>query len=253
MNALVPQSSAAFPAIAPELPRLPPNIHHAVAVALNPVIGKGHSGKDDPGHRTTPPALTLAEWEEAQRLADKIQAMMAPVTMPVLRSWLTSVNLACRNPQTPQQFALRLGHLAAILGDLPAAAFTLEAMRKLDTPFFPAAHDVRSAVYPIAQEWQRVQSALRRLPRPKVTEGPDGSVVTRTRHESAEERAKHAAQDRATIAEMKARLVQQGQRPMRKPKEAHLTATQRVKWYRAAGQMNVAAHIAAANGGVEDD
>ena len=109
MNAIANRSaSVAIHAIPPPEPHMPPGIAHAVASHLAPVVGRGQFGRDDPGHYVAPPAISEREWKAAQQIAAQFDAMLAPVTREVLAAWLMPVNAASRNPQSPQEFALRV-------------------------------------------------------------------------------------------------------------------------------------------------
>lgn len=220
-------------------------VSHALAVALEPVVGRGLAGADDPGVRVTPPVLRPAEYAEAQRVADEIDAMLAPITAPVLSAWLTPVNLASRNPQMPEEFALRVHALAELLGDLPAAAFTVQARRWIASQgFFPSAHDIREAIGPIAKDWTRKRDALRNLHRPKPEAPRRGAPEDRA--ETPEERAANAERNRATIEALKEEFASK-QRASTPIKPAHLSPAQRIAAYRAMGQHATADAIARAN------
>lgn len=156
-------AAVAIHAIAPPDPPMPPAIAHAVAGMLAPVVGRGQFGKDDPGHYVAPAALTEHQWQDAQRIADRFDAMLIPVTRDVIAAWLMPVNVASRNPQAPAEFAMRVAGIAEMVGDLPAAAFTAESRRRLTTGFFPSHEDVRKAVEPEAEAWVRKRNALRSL------------------------------------------------------------------------------------------
>lgn len=68
----------------PALPTLTPPVAHALAVALEPTIGRGRFGEEDSGHRITPPMLRPVEYDEALRAAHAIDAMLAPITARAL-------------------------------------------------------------------------------------------------------------------------------------------------------------------------
>jgi len=242
VNAIAPRHATSIAATPPAAPRLSSIVNHAMQHALNPVIGRGAYGDDDPGFRPSPPLLAPAEWAEAQRAADALDAMMSPVTPALVAAWLIPVNLASRNPQTPEQFAMRAAAIAEIVGDLPAAAFTAEARRNLGTGFFPAADDVRNAVGPVAMEWARQRDALRRLHQAEAAQSPRGSAEERA--ETMEERKAYGALNRATIEAMKDELASK-QRKGEPIKPNHLSPTQRIAAYRAMGQHAVADAIAA--------
>jgi hypothetical protein len=157
--------AAIIEAFAPADPPMPRAVAHAVARAIEPVIGRGQNGRDDPGHYVAPQPVSDADWRAAQVAADRFEALLAPMTPDVLGAWLLPVNAASRNPQAPAEFAMRVSGLAEMLGDMPAAAFTSEARRALRTGFFPSHEDIRAAVAPVAEAWRRKRDALRNLPR----------------------------------------------------------------------------------------
>jgi len=246
MNAIAPRHATSIAAAPPATPRLSSAVSHAMQHALNPVMGRGAYGDDDPGFRPAPPLLAPAEWAEAQRAADALDAMMSPVTPALLAAWLIPVNLASRNPQTPDQFAMRAAAIAELVGDLPAAAFTAEARRNLGTGFFPSADDVRNAVGPVAMDWARQRDALRRLHQAEAAQSPRGSAEERA--ETMEERKAYGELNRATIEAMKD-VAASKQRNGEPSKANHLSPAQRIAGFRAIGQHATAdaieAHYAA--------
>lgn len=248
MNAIAKLSPSARLIIqdtAPGLPHLSPLVANAVAAVLNPVIGKGMFGGDDPGHRVDPPKLRGDEWQEAQRAADAIDAMLQPVTYPLMLAWLTPINFACRNMQQPDEFSARVSAMTEMLCDLPGAAFTAEARRRMDSNgFFPSAHDIRQAVEPVAVEWIRTRNALRNLHRTKI-EPPVDRVV-----ESEEERAVNGEKNRLAIAAMKIQMEERERaaRPNAATRPNHISPSQRIAFHRSKGQHAVADAIARANG-----
>lgn len=251
MNAIAPHAasrSITAPNALPSLPPLTPPVAHALAVALEPVIGRGLFGDEDPGHRVTPPVLRPAEHDEAQRAADAIDAMLAPITAVVLGHWLQPVNLASRNPQDPQAFAIRVHALAEMLGDLPAAALTVQARRFIDSQgFFPSAHDIREAIGPVAQDWTRKRDALRNLHRAKAEAPRRGSPEERA--ETPDERAVHAENNRLVVEALKAELAAKEHAARSRAATPLLVSPQqRIAFHRSKGQHAVADAIARANG-----
>lgn len=248
MNAIIKRSANSaviIPESAPRLPHLSPVVAHALTTAIDPVIGRGMAGPDDPGHRLAPVPLQPAEWDEAQRAAEAIDAMLAPVTYPLMFAWLVPVNLACRNPQHADEFSARVTAITEMCGDLPCAAFTIEARRRLDSNgFFPSAHDVRQAVGPAAMDWARKRDALRNLHRAKV-ETPAERVT-----ESPDERAANAERNRLAIEAMKIQMDERERaaRPSGVTRANHLSPAQRIAEYRRLGQHATADAIARANG-----
>lgn len=205
--------AVAIHAIPPPDPHMPPSIAHAVAGHLAPVTGRGQFGRDDPGHYVAPPAISEREWQAAQQIASQFDAMLAPVTRDVLAAWLLPVNAASRNPQSPQDFAMRVAGIAEMVADLPAAAFTAETRRRLATGFFPSHEDVRAAVEPIAEPWRRKRDALRSL-RTANQPQPDYEPP------SPDQRAQIAA----GLASLRAELQGQAMAPDRpRPTPRHLT------------------------------
>lgn len=213
MNAIANRSaSVAIHAIPPPEPHMPPGIAHAVASHLAPVVGRGQFGRDDPGHYVAPPTISEREWKAAQQIAAQFDAMLAPVTREVLAAWLMPVNAASRNPQSPQEFALRVAGIVEMVADLPAAAFTAETRRRLASGFFPSHEDVRAAVEPVAATWRRKRDALRAL---RHTGQPASAAPT-----DPGERAQIAAGLASLRAELQGRAMP-AERPAPKPR--HLT------------------------------
>lgn len=226
MNAIAQRRPApAIHAIAPAEPSMPPSITHAVSAHLEPVMGRGQFGKDDPGHYVPAPLITEQQWQIAQQIADRFDTMLQPVSNEVLAAWLLPVNHASRNPQSPQDFAMRVAAIAEMVGDLPAAAFTAETRRKLATGFFPSHEDVRAAVEPTAEPWIRKRNALRSL-RFTGQQRPD------TKPTDPAERERIAAGLAALSAELQAK-AQVTERP--KPQPRYLTGDQLTRARRAAG------------------
>jgi Arc/MetJ-type ribon-helix-helix transcriptional regulator len=156
--------TAIIDAIPPPEPTLPHAVAHAVAAHLQPVIGAGQFGPDDPGHYVAPPPVSRADWQAAQAAAHQFDRMLAPVSREHLAAWLMPVNAASKNPQSPADFALRVAAIGEMVGDLPAAAFTAETRRALRSEgFFPSHEAVRAAVEPVAATWRRKRAALRNL------------------------------------------------------------------------------------------
>lgn len=143
---------------------LPRDLAAAAETAMDPVIGRGHSGRDDPGLYIPPRPVSRKDWQAAQDAAARLDVLLADcVTQGLLSDWLLPINLGSRNPQSPQEFPSRVMALAMLLGDLPAAAFTVQAMRQMPSGFFPSHHDIRSVIQPIADRWDRQRKGLRRL------------------------------------------------------------------------------------------
>lgn len=246
MNAITHRQQPSIPALPPEEPRLSRALAGAVHAALNPVLGKGMFGDDDPGHRSPPPLLAAPEWEEAQRAADALDAMLHPVTPGIVAAWLMPINLAARNPQSTEQFELRARAIAELVADLPAAAFTAEARRKLGTGFFPSAQDVREAVEPVAGEWRRKRDALRGLRRAVASKPAAPDPI-----ETPEEKASYAELNRATVEALKAEVAarEKAARPGGgKPQPNLLSVQARIAEYRRMGQHATAAAIAQHHG-----
>lgn len=226
MNAIAQRRpSAIIHAIAPMEPTMPPSVAHAVAAHLEPVMGRGQFGKDDPGHYVAAPLITERQWQVAQQVADRFDTMLLPVSNEVLAAWLLPVNHASRNPQSPQDFAMRVAAIAEMVGDLPAAAFTAETRRKLATGFFPSHEDVRTAVEPTAEPWMRKRQALRSL-RFTGQQRPEAKATDPT------ERERIAAGLAALAAELQAK-AQVTERP--KPQPRYLAGDQLAQARRAAG------------------
>jgi hypothetical protein len=213
-------------AIPPPEPALPHAVAHAVAAHLQPVVGAGQFGKDDPGHYVAPPAVTRAEWQAAQAAAEQFDRMLAPVTRDHLAEWLMPVNAASKNPQAPADFAMRVAGIAEMVGDLPAAAFTSETRRALKTGFFPSHEDVRAAVEPIAHAWRRKRAALRNL---RVIGAPDRDDAPTA---TAEQRAQSVARADAIVAELRAHARQT---PASKPVARPLSPEALIAAYEATG------------------
>lgn len=191
-------ASVALHATLPPEPPMPPPVAHAVAAALAPVIGRGQFGQDDPGHYVAPPALSERDWHAAQRAALGFEALLAPVTVEHLAAWLMPVNAASRNPQSPQDFRLRVEGIAVMVADLPAAAFTSETRQRLGTGFFPSHEDVRAAVAPVAETWRRKRDALRGMRKAGAAE-PRPEPLTDAEREAMQHKAA------AVAAELRAR------------------------------------------------
>jgi hypothetical protein len=193
----------------PSEPLLPPAVAHAVSAHLAPVIGARQFGEDDPGHYVAPPLVSPADWRAAQEAADQFDAMLAPITAEVLAAWLMPVNAASRNPQSPQDFALRVAGIAEMVGDLPAAAFTAETRRNLATGFFPSHEDIRAAVEPVADAWRRKRNALRSLRQSEPRPAPEVGAIAPAERQAAVERA------RAIAAELRSAAAQRRPEPVK--------------------------------------
>lgn len=188
-------TSAAVPATLPKAPDMPPAVSHALACAMQPVIGKGRYGDDDPGFAMAPPALSPQDHAAARQTAEYFDALLAhTVTREHLAAWLLPINAASRNPQSPTDFAFRCDALAALLDDLPAAAFTHETRRRMPTGFFPSHEDIREIIQPIADDWRRKRDALRGLRQAEPERRPDFEPPT------AEQREAMKAKAQETIA-----------------------------------------------------
>jgi hypothetical protein len=228
MNAIANRRpTAIIDAIPPPEPVLPHAVAHAVAAHLQPVVGAGQFGKDDPGHYVAPPAVTRADWQAAQAAADQFDRMLAPVTRDHLAAWLMPVNAASKNPQAPADFAMRVAGIAEMVGDLPAAAFTAETRRALRSDgFFPSHEAVRAAVEPVAATWRRKRAALRNL---RAIGAPDRDETPTA---TAEQRAQSVARADAIVAELRARARQA---PASKPVARPLSPEALIAAYEATG------------------
>jgi hypothetical protein len=84
--------------------------------------------------------------DELRRLealfADKIDARR-------LLEWIRPLNAACSRPEKDEDaLRARVAAILGLLGDLPAAAFTLESARRVRAVGFPSATAIRTAVNP---------------------------------------------------------------------------------------------------------
>lgn len=233
--------AVAIHATLPAEPTLPHRVAHALAASIEPVVGRGQHGEDDPGHYVAPPLLSEREWDVAQQAACVYDAMLAPVTVEHLAAWLMPVNAASRNPQSPQDFRLRVEGIAAMVDDLPAAAFTAETRRRLATGFFPSHEDVRAAVEPVANQWQRKRDALRGLrkaavqataPRPIPSEAERASILATAAAFRAEMAAKAATKETRPIKAMPLhprQLLEQYERLAAEGNQAAATRAQQLR------------------------
>ena len=109
--------------------------------------------------------------------ADKIDATR-------LAAWLQPLNAACARPLEPKELASRGLAILALLGDLPAHAFSPESMRRVRAVGFPSASAIRTAVNPA------VKALADEIARAKRVGGDDAE---RPRGEAARWAAYHRA------------------------------------------------------------
>jgi hypothetical protein len=182
----------AVPAALPPDPRLPAHL----AAALDREV------ETDPERRAlvSAHAAPLASGDRkpvVDAIAD-LDRLLAPVAPGMFREWLTPVNLAVRNPQSFDDFAVRAAAMFEMLSDLPGAAFTAETRRALRVEFFPSAEDIRRVIEPHAQRWQRQRAALRAMlaRRDERAEASGQLVITAAEVDASLRRIEAAPRDR---------------------------------------------------------
>lgn len=246
MNAIAPRIVPKVPASPPALPPLSRPVAYALSVSLEPHVGRGMFGDKDPGHPVAPPPLCQAEWEEAQRAAEALDELLSPVSPELVVAWLMPINLASKNVQTPDEFHMRATAIAEMVADLPGAAFTVEARRRIGgNGFFPSHAEVRAAVEPVASEWRRRRNALRGLRRARPAP-PRAEPI-----ETPEEKAASAEQNRRAVAERIAwgKAQERAELPRGgRLRDAYLSPAQLVEAYRRLGQHAVADEIESRRG-----
>jgi hypothetical protein len=160
------------------------------------------------GSPPRPPMLAERERAEAKRAADAAAWQLRPVPPALFRAWLGPVNAAVRNPQGAEDFEVRCAGLHALLDDLPAGCFTVEARRALPA-FFPSADDIRRAVEPGARKLRALADALAASLAPV----PEPTMPEPAARPSPEEIEAMQAKAREVIAE----LTRNGAKPERTP------------------------------------
>jgi hypothetical protein len=124
--------------------------------------------------------LTEADMAEVR---DRIVWLTAVLNGPKidadgLKAWLRPKNLSCARPEVEQDFHWRTMGMAAMLGDLPAALFTLEALRSIRSKFLPCDEEIREALEPTVRRWKRELVGLRKLrPGPAPAEARARSAI----------------------------------------------------------------------------
>ena len=161
MNALTPRAEAAV--MQSVRPSAEPSLSRALALELE------RWTDPDPAARALrrfdPHAFTPAQRAEASWAAERYRDLITPVTRPQLVAWLGAINAACRNPQDPEDFEVRLRAIGQDCADLPGACFTAESRRALygETRFFPSAGDVLAVLEPLAKRLRDRLSTLERI------------------------------------------------------------------------------------------
>lgn len=141
---------------------LRPHVRTALDRWRDPTFGRTDIPAHHPDNQRDQIALTGDDQRNAEQALGAIEACLAAaVTNSQIEEWLTLVNLTCRNPVQTEEFDGRVGAYAVMLRDLPGFVFSLDAARRLDSGFFPSAHDVRKAVQPDVDEAIRLRDGLR--------------------------------------------------------------------------------------------
>ena len=191
MNALTPHAEART--MQSVRPSGEPSLSRSLALDLERMTDP------DPAARALrhfdPHAFTPAQRAEASWAAERYRELMAPVTRAQLVAWLGAVNAACRNPQDPEDFQVRISAIGQDCAHLPGACFMQESRRALygETRFFPSAGDVLAVLEPLAKRLQGKLAALER-----IAAEPVGPGVT---HEG-----KRVAPSAEVVAEVGAKL-----------------------------------------------
>jgi hypothetical protein len=176
-------------------------------------------------------AITPAIKTEAQAAVARYEAFLAPATDIDIATWLGEVNAATRIPM--EQGALRL-RVMATKGDLchlPGACFTKATRLAVAqrTPYYPGLGDILAVCEPVAEEWRRKVSALRRIaaggerrsgrrgPPPEMTvaEVPSPEEQLRAIRDAEASRVAVAAKMKTFRAEMSVREESMRPRPER--------------------------------------
>lgn len=161
MNALTPHAEAR--AMQSVRTSGEPNLSRSLALDLDRMTDP------DPAARALrhfdPHSFSPAQRAEASWAAERYRELMAPVTRPQLVAWLGAVNAACRNPQDPEDFQVRISAIGQDCAHLPGACFTQESRRALygETRFFPSAGDVLAVLEPVAKRLRDKLAALERI------------------------------------------------------------------------------------------
>jgi hypothetical protein len=170
MNALTP-----VPPPAPPEPS--PSLAYALGVAAEP--RRSYPGRDPEDQfsitvRLEPSAADVAE---ANAILPAHEAAYRPVTRAELASWLKALNAGVRNPQSEDEFAMRLRAFAHACDGLPAGVFTAATLRRAmaEFAFWPAPADVLRLLDPDIRAAGQRLAALRRVAssRPVVRRGAE--------------------------------------------------------------------------------
>lgn len=150
-----------------------------------------------------PPVLTEAQRDEARAAAALYQVTMDPVTAGQVRDWLKPINAGVRNPQGPEDFAVRAAAIAMVCDGMPARLFGVETQRAMlaASQFFPSAADVAAVMQPRADKMRRELEALQSLARERPpAPAPEG-------YKRVPPTPEQMAANRATIAAMQAAVA----------------------------------------------
>lgn len=190
----------------------------AMSAVLNPHPGIGSRVESLPAHTRVEARHALRRYEELCR----------PAGPAVVRRWFLPINGAVRNPLAPEDFESRAATVAALIGELPVAVFTVRTQRMAmaEFQFWPSAADVNKLLRGQAAPLIAHRDALKRLViEPEIA--PPENLTT-------EERERIVLKFRADMATAQAERPPVDE-PRQRAKPAFLTGEALARMRQAAG------------------